>query len=82
MKSKTLALLESVGKITVFTPAIVLAIIGFVVACQFVDPSKLTWSSKSGQLMKPLFSIAAFFQILWADINKIRMSSSKSQCNR
>lgn len=39
MKTKVRALLESVGKITVFTPAIILALIGFVVAYQFVGPA-------------------------------------------
>ncbi|MDX2480559.1 MAG: hypothetical protein QNK24_09515 [Desulfuromusa sp.] len=36
MKTKVRALLESVGKIKVFTPAIILAFLGFVVAYQFV----------------------------------------------
>ena len=39
MITKVRALLESVGKVAVFTPAIILALIGFVVAYQFVGPA-------------------------------------------
>ncbi len=39
MKTKVRLFLESVGKINVFTPAIILAVIGFVVAYQFVGPA-------------------------------------------
>lgn len=39
MKTKARSLLESVGKIAVFTPAIILALIGFIVAYQFVGPA-------------------------------------------
>ncbi|MFK5925592.1 MAG: TAXI family TRAP transporter solute-binding subunit [Desulfuromusa sp.] len=39
MITKVRALLERVGKTVIFTPAIVLAIIGFVVAFQFVGPA-------------------------------------------
>jgi TRAP transporter TAXI family solute receptor len=39
MKTKVRLLLESVGKMKVFTPAIILALLGFVVAYQFVGPA-------------------------------------------
>ncbi|MDX2493976.1 MAG: TAXI family TRAP transporter solute-binding subunit, partial [Desulfuromusa sp.] len=39
MKTKARVFLESVGKMKVFTPAIILAIIGFLVAYQFVGPA-------------------------------------------
>ncbi|MEA3363968.1 MAG: TAXI family TRAP transporter solute-binding subunit, partial [Thermodesulfobacteriota bacterium] len=39
MKTKARVFLESVGKMKVFTPAILLAVIGFVIAYQFVGPA-------------------------------------------
>jgi len=39
MITKARAVLESVGKMKIFTPAIILALVGFVIAFQFVGPA-------------------------------------------